>query len=293
MDNNIYCCKLTDKSELPEAASELLASLGLQSSSWRDVEENTFLHTVYCKDKQDAEKTLKALKEKIEEWKLFGVDLSDLELFDIPKEDWCEVWKRHFKIIHISDRLAIKPSWLELEPRQGRIAIELDPGMSFGTGHHPTTNFCLKMLDKLAKSGKEKSFLDAGCGSGILSIAALKLGYSPVVAFDIDPDATKVAEENFKNNGIAEGDIDLQTVPLDEFSSAAKYDFIAANILSNVLVKNRDRLLALLKPDAKLMLAGILSKEYEKIRDYFCEGGLKEESNFTDKEWTSGLFSRI
>lgn len=289
----IYCCKLADISENPEITMEFLAAMGFQFSSWQNAREKIAFHTLYCANKEEAEEALKSIKEKIAEWKEFGISLSETELLTILKEDWSEVWKKHFKIIEISDRLLVKPTWIDVEEKPGRVVIELDPGMSFGTGHHPTTNFCLKKINELAENnGSAKSFLDAGCGSGILSIAARKLGFKPVTAFDIDPDAIKVAEENFELNGIKKGEIDLKVASLEEFSSDCKYDAIAANILSGILVKNRSALISLLKDDGKIILAGILSSEYGNLKNLFEEGGLKEEFNFTDREWTSGIFSK-
>jgi ribosomal protein L11 methyltransferase len=288
----IYCCKLTDISENPEITMEFLTAMGFQFSSWQNAKEKIAFHTIYCHSQEESEDALKSIEEKISEWKEFGINLSEKQLLSILKEDWNEVWKKHFKIIEISDRLLVKPTWIDVDDKPGRAVIELDPGMSFGTGHHPTTNFCLKKIDELTKNGEAGSFLDAGCGSGILSIAARKLGLGSVSAFDIDPDAIMVAEENFELNGIGENEIDLKVASLEEFSSNEKYDVIAANILSGILVKNRDTLIDLLKEDGNLILAGILSTEYENLKNHFEEAGLKEIDQFTDREWTSGLFVR-
>jgi ribosomal protein L11 methyltransferase len=288
----IYCVKLTDISHNPDITAEFLTAIGCQFSTWQNAKEKLAFHTLYCQDKDEAEELLKSIDEKIAAWKEFGVELSDSQLITIFKEDWNEVWKKHFKIIEISDRLFVKPTWLEVEQKPGRVVIELDPGMSFGTGHHPTTNFCLKKIDELAVDNSSKSFLDAGCGSGILSIAASKLGFKSVTAFDIDPDAIIVAEENFELNNIEKNQIDLKVAALEDFFSDSKYDVIAANILSGILVKNRDALINLLKPDGHIILAGILSSEYEKLKELFEGGGLKEESSFVDGEWTSGLFAK-
>ena len=234
-------------------------------------------------------------KAKIEsllpEWKEFGVEVKNIELFPIKREDWAEVWKKYFNILHISDRLVIKPSWLEYTPKANQRVVEIDPGMSFGTGQHATTAYCLKMIDKLIDDENIITFLDAGCGSGILSIAAAKLGCREIDAFDIDPDSIMIAGENIEINKIAPGNISLQTAPLAEFTAPRRtYDLVAANILAHILRENRDKIISFVKPGGKLILAGILTSDFENTAQHFCKAGLEQIDAFTEKEWTSGLF---
>ena len=123
-------------------------------------------------------------------------------LAKVRREDWAESWKRHFKPIEIGDALLVKPSWSKKTPRKNQAVVILDPGLSFGTGQHPTTAFCLRELVRCGKIKTGRSFLDIGTGSGILAIAAAKLGYSPVYAFDFDPEAVRVARANARVNGV-------------------------------------------------------------------------------------------
>src|ERR1043166_7532707 len=114
----------------------------------------------------------------------------------LPYENWAESWKKNFPIQRISKRIIIKPSWRKYLPGDGETVIELDPGMSFGTGQHATTCFCLTMLDCLSASRLPLSLLDVGTGSGILAIAGIKPGFAPVRAVDIDPQAVRIAKQN-------------------------------------------------------------------------------------------------
>ena len=122
----------------------------------------------------------------------------------VAREDWSESWKRHFKALEIGPTLLVKPGWVRRRARKGQAVVVLDPGLSFGTGNHPTTEYCLRALAAGRRDGERQSFWDVGTGSGILAIAAAKLGYAPVVAMDFDAEAVRVARENARRNGVLE-----------------------------------------------------------------------------------------
>ncbi len=293
MEDIIYCCKVTDDSGDSNSGHEMLTSLDHELSSWEDKEEKIAFHTIYCENKLEAEEIKELLERLCIEWRDYGIQLSNPEIFELKKEDWAEVWKKYFNIITISPRLIIKPSWLDYNPGPEQVIVEIDPGMSFGTGQHATTSFCLKMIDQLAVSPEPGSFLDAGCGSGILSIAASLLGYDPVDAFDYDPDAIMVAAENIEKNIILGDAINLSVADASKFKSREEgYDVVAANILGSVLLNNREIIFNYVKPGGHLILAGILNEEFETISQAYQELGLIAEHQFSEKEWTSGLFKR-
>ena len=229
----------------------------------------------------------------------------------IRREDWAESWKRHFKPIEIGRALLIKPSWNKKRPRKNQALIILDPGLSFGTGQHPTTAFCLREIVRLKLRLKERgrparefktrhhaeepsalrSFLDIGTGSGILAIAAAKLGFSPVAAFDFDPDAVKIARVNACANGVA-GRIryrcgDVANLPL---RPARRYDLICANLISSLLISARRRITAQMSRSGTLVLAGILKAEFTAVEKSCAALGLKRVCGRTEKEWRSGSF---
>jgi ribosomal protein L11 methyltransferase len=196
--------------------------------------------------------------------------------------------------IEIGTALLIKPSWNRRKPRKGQGMVVLDPGLSFGTGQHATTGFCLRQL--VAKSNHEtrnskQSFLDIGTGSGILAIAAAKLGYSPVYAFDFDPESVRVARANARKNGVL-GKIQITRQDLTRIPqrSIKKYDIVCANLISNLLIAERERIISRLKPDGTLVLAGILKTEFSLVNSAYEQAGLKLIASRAEKEWRSGAF---
>ena len=209
----------------------------------------------------------------------------------LPRENWAESWKRHFKPIEVGPALLLKPSWSKRRPRKGQAVIVLDPGLSFGTGHHATTGFCLAELVRCRRSGHAQSFLDIGTGSGILAIAAVKLGYAPVVAFDFDPESVRVAKENARNNRVQQR-LDITQKDLTKLPprSARKFDFICANLISPLLVAERERIVNRLGPGGVLVLAGILRREFAVVRKTYERMGLKFLAGRNEKEWRSGAF---
>lgn len=205
--------------------------------------------------------------------------------------DWAESWKRHFKSISIGSKLLIKPSWSQRRPRAGQALVVLDPGLSFGTGQHPTTLFCLRQLARARRTGVRQSLLDIGTGSGILAIAAAKLGYSSVCAFDFDPEAVRVARANAAGNGVA-NKINLSRQDLTRLPSLArtKFDFICANLIFDLLLSEAPKLVNRLKRNGTLVLAGILTNQFERVRQCFEQAGLKLVAQRIQKEWQSGAF---
>jgi ribosomal protein L11 methyltransferase len=207
----------------------------------------------------------------------------------LPRQNWAESWKRHFRPIEIGNRLLIRPSWSRRRARSGQRVVVLDPGLSFGTGHHPTTLFCLRQLAHLRRRGASQSFLDLGCGSGILAIAAAKLGYSPVVAFDNDPDAVRASRRNIKRNNvrIALRRADLTRLP--QFPRR-RYDLICANLICDLLENQAARIRNWLKPGGSLVAAGILLREFPGLEKNLLRFNLTLEKTCATKDWKSGRF---
>jgi ribosomal protein L11 methyltransferase len=209
----------------------------------------------------------------------------------LPRQNWAESWKRHFKPIEIGDSLLIKPGWSRRPPRRGQKVIILDPGLSFGTGHHPTTLFCLERLVRCRVAGASQSFLDIGTGSGILAIAAAKLGYSPVEAFDNDPVSVRVSLENVKKNQLRERvHPRLQDLSALKIKNARAYDLICANLMFDLLVKEAGRICAQLKAGGKLIVAGLLIEQFKKVAETLQRFNLTLEVAKRHKQWRSGQF---
>lgn len=206
-------------------------------------------------------------------------------------ENWAHSWKRHFHPLDIAGQLLIKPAWSRRRRRPGQRVVILDPGLSFGTGHHATTSFCLAQLAACRRARTGQSFLDIGTGSGILAIAAAKLGYSPVEAFDFDPESIRVSRQNAKKNRVQDRVSprrrDLIRLPLQ---SRRQWDVICANLTADLLAAGAGKIRARLKPGGHLIVAGILCSEFANIRDLFVTLGLTLAKSVIKKEWQSGRF---
>ena len=293
MDSVLYCVSFRDASENGEAVPELLSALGYDFSSRRDAETLELIHTLYFKTGDDARNALRQIESMEETFRELEISIGKPALSKLKKEDWAESWKIHFKPIEISETLAVTPSWSEFRARPGQHVIVLDPGMSFGTGQHATTKFCLSRLDRFAAENDVSgaSMLDAGCGSGILAIAAEKLGWKEIQAFDIDPDAVRIAAENAAENHCSR--IRFAAASLIEFNARGMtFDVVAANILSSALLAGKEKLLSLLKPGGTLILAGILDKEYETVRAAFEAAGCRQVDTAEENQWRGGAFVR-
>jgi ribosomal protein L11 methyltransferase len=165
--------------------------------------------------------------------------------------------------------------------------------LSFGTGHHPTTRFCLEKLVSAKGVKQPRSLLDVGTGSGILAIAACKLGYKPVDAFDYDPQCVRVAKENAISNNVDAlikiGKNDLKTMPL---TGKKTYDVICANLEYDLLISEAEKLINRLNPNGLLILAGILDQQFKSVLEAYQEKSMQLTSHRKSKEWHSGAFSR-
>ena len=291
MNDMLYCIKLVDDSENFDLAAEMLAALELESSSFEDKENQRVCHTLDAAAPETAAENLALVTNAVKEWTPLGVRISAIEPFELKKEDWAEVWKKYFDVIPVSETLVIKPSWLDVQRKPGMAVVEIDPGMSFGTGQHATTYYCLKTIDRLAGKPGVKSMLDAGCGSGILTIAAALRGYDPVDAFDNDPDAVRIAAENLALNRIGTVSPVVGDAAVWQ-GRAEQYDLVCANILGHLLVAFRNNIVSWVRPGGYLTLAGILSTEFDGVAAAFIELGFEELDRETLREWTSGLFRK-
>ena len=286
-DELLFCIPLDDPSGELGLAPELLDALELDFSSYFDRERGAVRHTVYTPSPAEAESVRARLTELLPQWKEFGADLRMGDTFPLRKAEWAEAWKQYFQPVEISSRLLIRPSWRDDAPRPGQQVLNIDPGMSFGTGQHATTLFCLRQLDKLAVPGR--SMLDAGCGSGILAIAAGLLGYGEIDAFDFDPEAVAAARENIARNHL-EARIVPQVGNAADWRSGRKYDVVCANILGHLLIAFRFNIAGWVAAGGKLVLAGILERDFDKVSAAYAEIGMTEVERFTDREWTGGVF---
>ena len=203
----------------------------------------------------------------------------------VDEKEWHESWKKHFSILEIGKTLAIVPSWLNSKEVDRKVIIELDPGMAFGTGHHPTTRMCLEMLEILVKP--EDAILDLGCGSGILSIASAKMGSEKVIGIDNDETAVKVAMENIEINGISKSVLILTgSIPNKDMSKYSN-DIIVANISNKIILDLSIEITEHLKPGGHLIVSGFLDINESEIINKFKELNLSVLSRLSTADWVA------
>jgi ribosomal protein L11 methyltransferase len=281
--------------EAEDAVAELLGRIFARSPvAYFDEATRKTAVSVYCEHQDEWNPARRAaLRDGLREIRSGGLEVGPgtVAARRVVREDWAESWKRHFKPIAIGGRLLVKPSWVKRRARKGQVTVVLDPGLSFGTGNHPTTGFCLRQLVTYRKPGKPQSFWDAGTGSGILAIAAAKLGYSPIKAIDFDPEAVRVAQANARLNGVLDR-VRLRRQDITRLSATGRetYDLICANLISDLLLDQRERILRRLGRGGILIVAGILRKEFAEVRRAYAQGGLRLLGSEADGEWESGAF---
>lgn len=226
-----------------------------------------------------------ARRERIEEalhWlgRLRGIE--PLTVRELAEEDWANAWKKHFHVRHVGKRLVIVPSWRRYTPRPDEVILDLDPGMAFGTGVHPTTRLCLQLVERWTAPGMR--VLDLGTGSGILAIAAAKLGAARVTARDIESTAARVAQENVERNGVADR-IEVAQGTLDSVPTDERYDLILANINLRVLREVLAPLAARLAPGGAAILSGVLHEYEPALREVVAEAGLAWRERRRQQDW--------
>ena len=195
----------------------------------------------------------------------------------LEDKDWEREWMDNFHPMQFGKKLWVCPSWRDV-PNPGAVNVMLDPGLAFGTGTHPTTSLCLQWLD--SQSIQNKTFVDFGCGSGILGVAALKLGAEKGIGIDIDPQALQASMENARRNDV---DSALE-VFLPENQPSLQADFVFANILSGPLISLRETITAFCKPGGKLVLSGILAEQVPNIEKAYGKD-FELEASKIDGEW--------
>jgi ribosomal protein L11 methyltransferase len=288
---------LTIGAEAEEVAAELMTKVfGSPASSYLHAETRLARVAVFSPKKPvlnlATRSELMAGMVRLNEYGL-QVGAPKLGVRRLRAVDWAEAWKRHFKPLEIGSALLIKPSWRHRLPKKNQAVVILDPGLSFGTGQHPTTAFCLRQIVRYRPGANRnaRSFLDVGSGSGILAICAAKLGFAPVHAFDFDPMAVRVARENARRNQVlARVRIRRGNVEQLRLKRGRKYSLVCANLIANLLIAQRRRIINQLAPDGVLVVAGILDAEFNTVRRAYESLGMAMGASVKEKEWRSACF---
>ena len=271
--------------ETAEAIATMVSNGGIYIEDYRDLEQQAWeiahvdlieqdlldqprdivkVHMYLAPDENPAE-ILPLFKERLE---ASGVEYK-LETSGIEQEDWQNAWKKYYHAMEVGQRLAIVPGWETYDT--DRIVITMDPGMAFGTGTHETTSLCLETLDSMVKGGER--VLDIGTGSGILAIAALKLGAAEAEGVDIDPMCVRTAGENAERNGVAEH----FTVLVGDLSDKAsgKYNIITANIVAAAILSLAPHVPVLMAPGARFIASGIIDTRKDEVLTGLRAAGLE------------------
>ena len=248
---------------------------------------------IFCATRAKAESRLRALR-ALAPQAHFGPAI----IKPVARQDWAESWKRFFHAQRVSERIVVKPSWELFAARPADCVVEIDPGLSFGTGLHGTTRACLRFLDNWQRRQPQASVLDMGCGTGILAIAAAKLGFPRVTAVDNDPAAVRVTRANAAGNGVADRieciQADMAIATVAEFRADRTYDLVMANLLAGILIQSADRIAAAVSrmPGSGLVLSGILEEQYEAVRSVYVTRSFDEQESLILEGWKTGCFCR-
>ena len=209
-----------------------------------------------------------------------GADYRLVSLEHVKAQDWLAEWKKTFVPIHVTEKIIVRPTWKSCHVRPDEVEIVIDPKMAFGTGHHETTAQCLMAFEKIGLTGKR--VLDYGCGSGILAIAAAKMGAARVIACDIDPEAIAAARENFSLN-----EVKVELIEAGNYVSPQPCDVIAANLSIDQIIKLFAELDNSLKPGGALIFSGIPLDDRSRLLGFLAEKPYAIMDELKGNEWIS------
>lgn len=258
-----------------------------------DIPEGQAIIKGYFAEEIDMDSVRAQIEPRVEQLRTFDIDPGEVryELKTVNEDDWANAWKQYFKPLRVSDHLTIKPTWEEYEPAsEDEKIIELDPGMAFGTGTHPTTSLCLRTLESVIQGGEE--VIDVGTGSGILAIGAIKLGAKHVLALDLDPVAVSSARENTRLNGLEER-ITIKESDLLSVLNASDptlgiqlpVKLVVANILAEIILLFIDDVYNALQPGGIYIASGIWKNKEEAVETALKAAGFEIAEINRDEDW--------
>lgn len=208
---------------------------------------------------------------------------AEISVSGVNEEDWANSWKAYYKPIKIGEKIVIVPAWEKYSASPEEIVVRMDPGMAFGTGTHETTRLVIKLLEKYVKNGARVA--DVGCGSGILAICASKLGAGECKAYDIDPVAVKVANENIKDSGLTNVTCEVSDLLKQVDRSGGAYDVICANIVADIIIRMMPDVGALMDENSVILASGIIVERSEDVISGFEQHGFKIVERIDENGW--------
>ena len=271
---------IEDYSDIEQQVAEI-AHVDLIEQELLDKPRDTVIIHLYLEPGASQVETLALIAARME---AAGIPYT-VETEGVEQEDWQNAWKKYYHAMDIGERLAIVPGWEDY--RTDRIRIVMDPGMAFGTGTHHTTSMCMEYLEEIITPQAE--VFDVGTGSGILSIAAAKLGAKSIVAVDIDANAVRIAKENIAGNGLSE------VIAVKEgdllHGTEGKADVIIANIIADIIIMLLPDVAQKLKADGKFLASGIIEEREDDIKQAASASGLKVVSTRHKGGWVAMLMA--
>ncbi|MGI6279240.1 MAG: 50S ribosomal protein L11 methyltransferase [Acutalibacteraceae bacterium] len=278
-----YGIYIEDYSDLEDSALEIAHIDLIDEELTKKDRDNSVIH-IYISESDNAAEALEFLKERFTAAQIpftigsVGVDDSD----------WNENWKKYFHTIEIGQKLAVVPSWENYENKEGRVILKIDPGAAFGTGTHATTSLCLELLEEHLK--KDTKMLDIGCGSGILSLAAVLLGAESATGVDIDPLSVKTAKENAQLNNLTDKTSFILGDLADKVSG--KFGLVCANIVADVIIRLLPDAANFLNDDAVLIVSGIIDLRKDDVLLAVQNNGFKVIEECYRDNWCAFVLKR-
>ena len=240
--------------------------------------------SIYISPSRNASEYASMIKDRVAA--VCGADF-ELTLNGVREEDWADCWKQYYKPLKIGERLTVVPRWETYNPQKDELIISMDPGMAFGTGTHETTRLCSALLEKYMKPGDK--VIDVGTGSGILAIAASLLGAGKVRAYDVDPDAVKIAEENAAINNCQNVSCGVSDL-LGNIDRSEKFDFMTANIVADIVIRMSPDVCGCMKDGGLVAVSGIIDRQADEVREAMTANGMTLVDSLFDNDWNAMLF---
>lgn len=257
----------------------------LVDESILNADKNTVRVSLFVPEEKNLLEYTSFLEERFSALKLSAA----LSFEGMCEDDWAESWKQYYKPIPLG-KVTIVPAWEKYDAKPGEVIIKMDPGMAFGTGTHETTRLVMKIMQDEIVGGEK--FLDVGTGSGILSICASKLGAKTCNAYDIDPVAVKVAEENAKADGCDNITVGVSDLLRGVDLSRGKYNFCVANIVADIIIRMMPDIKDYLTDDAPLILSGIISMRKDEVVESVIQNGYKIVREEKENDWVALLVKK-
>ncbi len=237
----------------------------------------------YLPDMDASDLIIEQIKDKLSDLSDLNVQV-EVKITVVDEKDWADAWKDYFNVTRITDRIVVKPEWKSHTPSPDDIVIHIDPGMAFGTGTHPTTAMCLELIEAYLIPGQ--TVLDVGCGSGILMIAAAKLGAASLTGIDTDPMAVDITRDNLAKNKIDPAYLNLSAVTLDRLPDTP-YDLVVANIIAQVIVDITGDIKLRMANDGRAILSGIIKERKPDVLKALSDHSLTIIKEKTMGEWVA------